>query len=113
MIKGYLGSLLAVLALVAAALWAPAPAAAQNQPPITINVQVGYDGVYRFAEWFPVVVDIANDGPDVRGVLEWSFPGQHDESTFHRAIDLPRGSRKRVSMDVFARGFPRNGQVRL
>ncbi len=113
MIKGYLGSLLAVLALVAAALWAPAPAAAQNQPPITINVQVGYDGVYRFAEWFPVVVNIANDGPDVRGVLEWSFPGQHDESTFHRAIDLPRGSRKRVSMDVFARGFPRNGQVRL
>jgi hypothetical protein len=116
MTKRYHLALLALLVLAGlfgSARSAPALAVAQNQPPIAISVQIGYDGVYRFAEWFPVIVDIANDGPDIRGVLEWNFPGQHDEATFRRTIDLPRGSRKRVVLEVFARGFARNGQVRL
>jgi hypothetical protein len=88
-------------------------AAAQDQSTITIDVQAGYDGAYRLGEWFPVVITIANDGPDVRGVLEWRFAGRPDEPTFQHAIDLPRGSRKRVTMDVFAHDLVRSGQIRL
>jgi hypothetical protein len=88
-------------------------AAAQDTPPITVEVQAGYDGAYRLGEWFPVVVTIANDGPDVRGVLDWRFAGRPDEPTFQRAIDLPRGSRKRVTIDVFANDLVRSGQLRL
>ncbi len=89
------------------------PAVAQNQPAITIDVQAGYDGAYRLGDWLPVVVTVANDGPDVRGVLEWRFAGHPDEAAFQRAIDLPRGSRKRVTIAVFARDLVRSGQVRL
>src|SRR5262245_45543570 len=89
------------------------PAAAQDEPAIRVEVQAGYDGAYRLGEWFPVVVTIANDGPDVRGVLDWRFAGRPDEPTFQRAIDLPRGSRKRVTLDVFALDLVRSGQLRL
>lgn len=83
------------------------------QSAISMRARVGYDGAYRLAEWFPVVVDIANDGPDVRATLEWRLPGRFDEQVFQRLVDLPRGSRKRVSLDVYTPGFVRNGQLRL
>src|SRR5262249_7438335 len=41
------------------------------------------------------------------------FAGRPDEPTFQRAIDLPRGSRKRVTLDVFANDLVRSGQLRL
>jgi hypothetical protein len=90
-----------------------APVFAQDQPPITASVQAGYDGAYRIAEWFPVDVNIANDGPDIRGVLEWRFPGQPGEPVFRREVDLPRGSRKRVSLAAYSRAFAQNGRLRL
>lgn len=86
---------------------------AHAQAAITMRARVGYDGAYRLAEWFPVVVDIANDGPDVRATLEWRLPGRLDEQVFQRLVDLPRGSRKRVSLNVYTPGFVRNGQLRL
>lgn len=90
------------------------PAAAQEQAPaITLTVRPGYAGAYRSGEWFPVAVDITNDGADLRAVLEWSFPGQRSEPAFRREVDLPRGSRKRVTLEVFSRGFARNGLIRL
>jgi hypothetical protein len=110
---GLLTSSLVLLLALAMTVAAPAQVAAQAQPPITLNVRVGYEGAYRLGEWFPVSVDIGNDGPDLRGVLEWSFTGQQGEQVFRQAIDLPRGSRKRVTMDVFARDFARTGQLRL
>jgi hypothetical protein len=86
---------------------------AQAQPPLPLDVRVGYEGAYRIGEWFPVSISIGNDGPDLRGVLEWSFTGQADEQVFRQVIDLPRGSRKRVTLEVFARDFVRTGQLRL
>jgi hypothetical protein len=101
------------LVLLGQAAW-PAGSFAQADPsPITLAVRAGYDGGYRLGEWFVVAVEVANDGPDVSGVLEWSFPGQPEEQTFQRAIELPRGARKRVLIDVFANSFARNGLVRV
>ena len=111
--RGLSTSLLLLVALLAVAASAPARVVAQVQPPITLDVRVGYEGTYRLGEWFPVSVSIGNDGPDLRGVLEWSFTGQSGEQVFRQAIDLPRGSRKRVTLEVFARDFARTGQLRL
>jgi hypothetical protein len=105
--------LLLVFASLPVVASAPARVVAQDQPPITLDVRVGYEGAYRVGEWFPVSVSIGNDGPDLRGVLEWSFTGQADEQVFRQVIDLPRGSRKRVMLEVFARDFARTGQLRL
>lgn len=83
------------------------------QSPVTLQVRAGYDGSYRLGEWFPVVVDVANDGPDLRAELEWSLPGRFDEQVFRRAVDLPRGSRKRVVLDAYSAVYSPNGRVRL
>ena len=114
--RGRLTSLLLLVFALAMAVAASAPAwaaLAQDQPPITLDVRVGYEGTYRIGEWFPVSVSIGNDGPDLRGMLEWSFTSQTDEQVFRQVIDLPRGSRKRVTLEVFARDFARTGQLRL
>jgi hypothetical protein len=112
--RGGLAWLLLLSCIMAlAASSAPARVVAQEQPPITLDVRVGYEGAYRLGEWFPVSVSIGNDGPDLRGVLEWTFTGQADEQVFRQAIDLPRGSRKRVMLEVFARDFARTSQLRL
>ncbi|MEO7910820.1 MAG: hypothetical protein ABIV47_14335 [Roseiflexaceae bacterium] len=102
-----------LLLMFALTLAVAARASAQAQPAITLDVRVGYEGSYRLGTWFPIFVSVGNDGPDLRGVLEWSFTGHADEQVFRQAIDLPRGSRKRVTLEVFAREFVRAGQLRL
>ncbi|HEU5101103.1 MAG TPA: hypothetical protein VFU22_18890 [Roseiflexaceae bacterium] len=111
--RGQLTSLLVLVLAFGFISAASARAQSQQQSPITLDVRAGYEGAYRLGEWFPIQIDIGNDGPDLRGVLEWSFPGQIDEQTFRQAIDLPRGARKHVTLDAFARGFARNGQLRV
>lgn len=102
----------AVIALICTLL--TGPVAAQEQGfGLTLTLRPGYAGAYRLGEWFPVMVEVANDGRDLRGVLEWSFPGAPGQPVFRREVDLPRGSRKRITLDVFAQGFARNGTVRL
>ncbi len=98
--------------MVGLALFVP-QAAAQTQSNLQINARAGFEGSYRSGEWFPIVVDIANDGPDVRGELEWQLPGQRNEQSFRYPVDLPRGSRKRITLTAFSRGFARSGQIRL
>src|SRR5437867_2071281 len=94
------GSLLLLLVLVLASPAAvPHHVAAQDQTQYALDVRAGYGGAYRLGEWFPVIVNIGNDGPDLHGMLEWSFPGQLGEQVFRQAIDLPRGSRKRVTLE--------------
>lgn len=90
------------------------PVAAQEQVAgLILTLRPGYAGAYRLGEWFPITVDVANDGRDIQGVLEWSFPGWQNQPLFRRTIDLPRGSRKRVMLEAFATGFARNGTLRL
>jgi hypothetical protein len=106
-----IGLLLTLLALLAPSA---APAAAQeNDPNLQLEVRAGYGGAYHAGEWFPVVVTISNSGPDLRGTLELTFPGQRNEQLFQRTIDLPRGSTKRFALDAFSRLFARNGQIRV
>jgi hypothetical protein len=109
-------ALIPIIVLVAALfapLLAPAPAAAQEESPFTLDVLAGYEGTYRIGDWFPVIVNLGNRGPDVHAVVEWNFPGQLEEQIFRQEVELPQGSQKRVVMHVFAAGFARNGQVRL
>jgi hypothetical protein len=96
-----------------------APAQAQDtnpeppSSPIHLEVRAGYDGHYRRRQWFPVVVIASNDGPDVRGTLEWRFVGMRESNLFQREIDLPRGARKRLTLNVLTEDFERLGEVRL
>lgn len=105
--------LLAVLALICIGLMV-SPALAQAPPPLTLEVQAGYDdnGRYRVGYWFPVTVVVANDGPDVQGTVEWRFPGT-DEAPFRYELDLPRGARKSISLPVVATETQHSASVTL
>ncbi len=88
--------------------------AAQTNPALTLDMQVGYDGMgqYHVGHWFPVRMVIANDGGDLRGSLEWTFTGDREPS-FRYLIDLPRGARKEVLLPVVTNGYQRTAEVNL
>lgn len=105
--------LLALLACLCAGLMA-SPLFAQEQPPLTLEVQAGYDdsGQYRVGYWFPTSILVANEGPDVQGTVEWRFPGD-GEAAFRYELDLPRGARKGVSLPIVALDTQRAAIVTL
>jgi hypothetical protein len=86
----------------------------QEPSPIHITVRAGFDSHYRVSQWYPVEVVIQNDGPDVRGVLEWRSTARNDdEHVFQRNVDLPRGSHKRITFNAFTGSFVRLMEVRV
>ncbi len=103
--------LLALLALLCAGLSA-APTRAQEQPPVTVEVRAGYDGEGRFrvGHWFPTTIVVANDGPDTRGLIAWSFAGEGQPS-FQYELDLPRGARKAIALPVVSGTDSRSARV--
>ncbi len=81
--------------------------------PITLTADAAFGGTYRVSEWFPVRVNVGNDGADMQGTLEWRFPTNNSEARFQQVIDLPRGSRKQVFLYAVTTNFIRTGEVRL
>jgi hypothetical protein len=87
---------------------------AAQQSPVTLDVRAGYDGngQYHVTHWFPVQVTVANDGGDLRGTIEWRFPGDSDPA-FRYDVDLPRGSRKQVMLPVVTNTSAHLAELRL
>ncbi len=91
------------------------PVPAQNQDAVQLQVTAGFDGMYRVGHWFPIHVIISNEGPDIRGIVEWHYP-QHPNRhvyAFQRAIDLPRGAQKRLTFYAYSTNWDRSAEVRL
>src|SRR5690242_14547710 len=71
---------------------------------IQFDVFVGYDGVTREASWFPVGIEVHNDGPSFNGIIELSssqFGGEPDRRI---PIELPTNTRKRFVIPMFSAG---------
>lgn len=86
--------------LVLAILWgvvAPSARAA-----LQFDVFLGYDGLVRELNWFPVVFEVFNDGPSFKGVIEFGG-GQFGGGQMRRIADeFPTNTRKRYVMPAFA-----------
>lgn len=97
--------------LVTVSLLAPLPLAAQETAAVTVEVAAGFDGAgqYRSSHWFPALVTVANDGPDLRGEVVWRFPG--DGPVFRYDLDLPRGARKQIPLAITSTESPRSATV--
>ena len=93
--KRTMWSVFAVLVLLA---WAPATAAAQENPDLTMQVEVGFDGYCSADSWCPVRVILSNEGADVDGELvmpvEISSGGGTRSDLYTRQVVLPAHSRK-------------------
>jgi len=86
---------------------------AQTDTGVTIDATMGYEGAYRTGDWFPVVVDLVNTGADVSGELVWRSPD--GSARFAAAVELPRGARQQVVVDVLVPEdeYLRNGRIEL
>ena len=81
-----------------------------QQSPVTLNVVAGFEGAYRVDEWFPIRVTISNSGPDLKGRIEWRFPGE-PRGVFGQDIDLPNGAQKQVTLYVTTTEYSRSGEL--
>ena len=69
---------------------------------VRMDVFLGYDGMAAEGSWFPVAVEVENDGPGFNGVFQLA-PGQYSEGqTRVMAIELPTSTVKRFVLPVFA-----------
>jgi len=76
---------------------------------IQFDVFVGYDGITRDASWFPVAVEVYNDGPSFNGIIELSS-GQFSGTPERRIpVELPTNTRKRLVVPLYAAGGRQNG----
>lgn len=69
---------------------------------LQFDVFIGYDGATREGSWFPVAIEVFNDGPSFNGVIELSssqFGGEPDRRI---PVELPTNTRKRLVVPMFA-----------
>lgn len=67
---------------------------------VRFDVFMGFSGKARNGEWFPVTVEIENDGPAFNGEIEIK-PSSFNEQSIRYTIELPNNTRKRLSIPVF------------
>lgn len=67
---------------------------------VRFDVFMGFSGKARNGEWFPVTVEIENDGPTFNGEIEIK-PSSFKEQSIRYTIELPNNTRKRLSIPVF------------
>ncbi len=71
---------------------------------LQFDVFIGYDGIVREANWFPVVCEVDNDGPSFTGTFEFSS-GQFGAGQTRRLVtELPTNTRKRFVIPVYSAG---------
>jgi len=62
----------------------------------------GFDGIVREAGWFPVAVEVQNDGPPFNAVFELSSSQAGGGQTRRIVVELPTNTRKRFIIPSFA-----------
>ena len=67
---------------------------------VRFDVFMGFADKARNSEWFPVTVEIENNGPTFNGVIEIE-PSSFNEQSIRYAVELPNNTRKRFSIPVF------------
>ncbi len=70
---------------------------------IQFDVFLGYDNTVRMMSWFPVSIEVFNDGPAFDGAIEVA-PGQLGGQRQRYQVELPTGTRKRIIFPAFAAG---------
>jgi hypothetical protein len=110
-----------LLLLLAVAMWAgsllvplASPAAQDGLPPgLSMRADAAFDGIFKYGEWLPVWVELANSGPDLDVEVRVRLTGSWGTTTFAGPVALPTGSRKRVPIYVLPNNYSHELQVEL
>ena len=71
------------------------------QAEVRFDVFMGFGNKARTGDWFPVTVEIENNGPSFDGVIEIK-PGSFGDHSIRYTLELPSKTRKRLSIPVFS-----------
>ena len=104
-------SLVVLIVLLAAPMFSSARAASVSG--VTMKVEPHYSGHFKFGEWLPLRVTLANDGPPIRAELRADTTESGGQTTFVAPVELPTGARKRVTLYVMPPSFAKAVRVRL
>lgn len=111
--SGYMRLLLLVVLL---SLTGFSPPQQETQSLVDLSISsVGFDGLFRENFWFPLRIEVSNNGDDVNGrlVVRPETSGNAFTNTWSVPIDLPTGSRKAVFLYLTARSFASQIRVEL
>ncbi|MBN1888284.1 MAG: hypothetical protein JW850_09850 [Thermoflexales bacterium] len=80
---------------------------------LTMTVEPHYSGHFKFGEWLPLRVTLANDGPAVRAELRADTSAAGGRTIYVAPVELPSGARKRLTLYVQPPSFAQAVRVRL
>ena len=119
--QGILQRLLSFLLLLALLFnFAPHAYAQSGTPePFTPNSSIeltatpSFEGVFKYGEWVPLWVEIANNGPDRQATVQVRVVGNNGSMVFRLPVELPTVSRKRLPLYIIANNFSRSLDVEV
>ena len=80
---------------------------------IQLDAEPALQGQFKYGEWLPVWVEIANNGPDVEAEIRIPVSGGGGTMVFTAPVELPAGSHKRLLVYVLPNNFTRQLSVEL
>jgi hypothetical protein len=107
--------ILCVVFIILSAAASLSPARAQTQASVRMAVEVGFEGRFRDNRWTPVLIRVANDGPNIDGELRIVSGGGLRLNTggYSTPIQLPTQSSKQVFLYIALEAFTAQVQVEL
>jgi hypothetical protein len=72
---------------------------------LQFDVFPGYDGIVSEASWFPVVIEVDNDGPTFMGLVEITGGLGNSSQPVRLAVELPSGTLKRLVIPLFSSSY--------
>lgn len=80
------------------------PSLAQDNDPVVLLVDAGFDNYFRAGQWIPIQIQVSNDGAGFSGRLTVrpETSGRSVSSAFSTPIDLPTGSDKTAFLYIQA-----------
>lgn len=80
---------------------------------VSLNAQVGFDGIHEAGTPLPLVVTVRNDGPPIEGEIRAIVPSGGNDLVYSAPVSLPAGADKRVSLVIHNSAFGNRINVQL
>ena len=102
------------LLAIGAALWcAITLTSAARAAGVTMSVAAYYDGHFKYGEWLPLRVTLANEGAAVRAEIRADIVAAGNQTFYSVPVELPAGARKRVTLYTQPPSFAQGILVQL
>jgi hypothetical protein len=92
-------------------LFSVPPSPLEAASPLEMTAQPAFGGRFKYGEWLPVFVDMANSGPDLLGEIQVTIASPTGRLDFALPAELPSGARKRFTLYILPNNFSRSATI--